>query len=90
MTAIGGSLLSRGLQQGSLQRHQFLRIFGSHHGLGMLGSFVHRGLGNLHVQFDQLFHAFKSLLAQVKQGGDVGFVGGHQLFSGQHVDLRQG
>ena len=41
-------------------------------------------LGGLHIQLDQLFHAFEGFLGQAEEGFDVGFLGGNDLFSGQH------
>ena len=53
-------------------------------GLGVLGGLGQRGLGNLQVQLDELFDAFKGFLGEPEQGLDIGFVGGNQLFSGHH------
>jgi hypothetical protein len=68
-----------------LQGQQFLCVLDAQDSLGGAGSFGQGGLGGGDVQFDELFNAFESLGGQTKQGFDVGFVGGQDLFSGQHI-----
>ena len=84
MTAVSSGFFSQGLNHAGLQSHQFLCVFHAHHGLCVVASFSQSGFGGLHIQFDQFFNAFKGFVGQTKQGFDVGFVGGHDLFSSQH------
>ncbi|MGC3984202.1 MAG: hypothetical protein QM777_05455 [Pseudorhodoferax sp.] len=52
----------------------------------MVSGFGQGGLGSGDVQFDQLFDAFEGLGSQAEQQFEVGFVGGNDLVSGQHVE----
>ena len=73
-------------QQAGLQGHEFLHVLDAEHGLGVAGGLVQGGARGGQVQLDELFHAFKGLGRQAKQGFDVGLVGGEDLFGGQgHV-----
>jgi hypothetical protein len=51
------------------------------------GGFCQQGLGSRQIQLDELLHAFKGLASQAEEGFDIGFVGGQNLFSGQHTVL---
>ena len=86
MAAVSGGFFSQGLHQASLQSQQFLCVFHAQNGLGVVGGLGQGCFGSLDVQLDQLFHAFEGFLGQTKQGFEVGFLGGNDLFSGQHVD----
>ena len=86
MAAVSGGLLGQGLHQAGLQAQQLLGVFHAQDGLGVVGGFGQGSLGGLNVQLDQLFHAFKGFLGQTKQGLEIGFLCGNNLFSGQHGD----
>ena len=58
--------------------------YGAHDGAQVAGGFSQGSLGGLHVQLGQLFHAGQGFGAQVKQAGDLGFLGGEDLFNGHH------
>jgi hypothetical protein len=67
-----------------MQREQLLRVLDRQRGLGVLGSLGEAGLGDLQVQFDELFHAVEGLLGQAEEGFDIALLSGDDLFSGHH------
>jgi hypothetical protein len=42
--------------------------------------FGEHGLGDLHVQLDELLDAFEGLVGETEEGFDVGLLGSHHLF----------
>ena len=74
VAAVGGGLLSQGLEHRGLQGQQFLRVLDAQQGLGRAGGFGQGGLGGGQVQLDELLDAFECLAGQTEQGFDGGFL----------------
>jgi hypothetical protein len=53
----------------------------------VVGRLRQGGFGRLHIELDQLFHAFKGFLGQAEQGFDGRFLGSQDLFCGQHIHI---
>jgi hypothetical protein len=90
VAAVRGGLLGSRLEQARLQGQQLLRVLDRQRGLGVRGGFGHRRLGDLEVELDQLLDAFERRVGQVEQGLDVGLLGAHDLFNGDHLGLLDG
>jgi hypothetical protein len=55
--------------------------------LRLVGGVGQSSFRSLDVQFNQFFNALKSFVGQTEKGFHGGFLRGHNLFSGQHIQI---
>ena len=88
LAAVGGGLVSGGLQQAGLQGQQRLRILHRQRGKAGFGRVAEAGLDDLQIERGELLDAFERLGGEAQHNFEVGLVGGGELFGIQHGVLQ--